>query len=404
MPKAAKGIAPGGQPTGSRFRVGIRLPDWATGFGFRLFEGLLDFQRARQAMELHFDQPSGGDLPPAPIDRDWCGDGLLVFRYTQEEAAAWRARGIQVVNLSAEIPGPIPDFPRVTVDNQWVGRVAVEHLEQLGLRNFAYIHESTRSYSAERLQAFREAVTACGGKFHQIDVPASRFEISTRPQRIEQQMLGPLAALPQPCGILAKDDIAAVWTLKALRKLGIRCPDEMPLIGVSDDIVFCHTTDPPLSSIPYPARSIARAAAELLHRMMSGERIPPTHRVVIPPLPIAARESTRRVVLADEVVTRAMEIIRLHSAHGAVSVSTLARTVGVCRENLRQRFQSALGRSPKQEAERLRCNHVCDILRWSDLTLEQIAGKCGFAGPDEVCRFIKRHTGKTPGAVRKERA
>jgi LacI family transcriptional regulator len=387
-----------------RFRVGIRLPDWATGFGFRLFEGLLDFQRARQAMELHFDQPSGGDLPPAPIDRNWRGDGLLVFRHTRQEADAWRARGIQVVNLSAEIPGAEPDFPRVTVDNRLVGRMAVEHLESLGLRNFAYVHESTRGYSAERLRAFREAVAECGGSFHQIDVPVSSFPVAECPQRIEQAVLGPLAALPLPCGILTKDDIAAVWTLNALRKLGIRCPDEVPLMGITDDIVFCHTTDPPLTSIPYPARKIAFAAADLLHRMMSGERVPPKHRLMIPPLPIAARESTRRVVLADQVVTRAMEIIRQQSAHGTVAVSALARAAGVSRESLRQRFQAALGRSPKQEIERLRCRHVCEVLRWSDLTLDQIAGKCGFTGPDEVCRFVKRHTGKTPGTIRKELA
>lgn len=385
-----------------RFRVGVRFPEWATGFGFRLFEGLLDFQRNRAQLELHFDQPSGGDLLAAPIDRNWNGDGLIVFRYTREEAAAWRSRGIQVVNLSAEFPGDQPDFPSITVDNRIVGKMAVEHLESLGLRNFAYIHESTRRYSSERLQAFRKAVKACGGYYHQIDVPASSFDVSERPQRIENLMLNGLSSLPRPCGILAKDDIAAVWTLKAMLKLGIRCPDEMPLLGVTDDIVFCYTTDPPLSSIPYPAREIGFEAAELLGQMMRGEPVKPTHRVMIPPVPVAARESTRRVVLADDVVTRAMEIIRSEGIHKPVHVSTLSRMVGVSRESLRQRFQATLGRSPKEEIERIRSQNLCEKLRWTELPLEVIAEENGFAGPAEICRFIKRMTGKTPGAIRRE--
>jgi hypothetical protein len=84
-------------------------------------------------------------------------------------------------------------------------------------------------------------------------------------------MRQPLEKLPRPCGILTKDDIAAVWTLRILNQLGIRCPDEMPILGISDDIVFCHMMDPPLSSIPYSGKRIGLQAATLLHRMMSGD-------------------------------------------------------------------------------------------------------------------------------------
>src|SRR5690606_32077411 len=87
-----------------RFRVGVRLPEWSTGFSFRIFAGLTDFQRQKEAFQLVFDQPSGGDLPPAPVDASWDGDGLIVFRHTAEEGEAWRKRGIAVVNLSTETP------------------------------------------------------------------------------------------------------------------------------------------------------------------------------------------------------------------------------------------------------------------------------------------------------------
>ncbi|MCW1925081.1 DNA-binding transcriptional regulator [Luteolibacter arcticus] len=384
-------------------RIGVRLPEWATGFVFRVFEGLIDFQRSHGAyVEMHFDQPSGGDLPAAPIDEHWQGDGLLVFRYTAAEAAEWKERKIAVVNLSTEFPGEDPDFPRVTMDNVRVGRMAVEHLASLGLRDFAYVHESTRRYSLERLEAFEAAVPEVGGRFHRIDVPVASYPLAVRPKRIERCISVPLASLPKPCGIFCKDDIMAVWVMRVLKTLGLRCPEEMPVLGVSDDIVFCHTTTPAMSSISYPGRRIGRAAAELLHRMMNGEKIPPRHRVTVPPAGLARRESTGRVILSDPVVTRALDHLRENIVQKGISVDALARRTGVSRELLRQRFHAALGRSPKEEIERLRCLRVCDYLHRTTYTLESIAEECGFSGPDDVCRFIKRMTGKTPGKIRAE--
>jgi LacI family transcriptional regulator len=211
-----------------------------------------------------------------------------------------------------------------------------------------------------------------------------------------------LEELPRPCGILTKDDIAAVWTLRILKQLGIRCPDEMPLLGISDDIVFCHMMDPPLSSIPYSGRSVGLQAATLLHRMMSGERIQNDFRIEVAPQAVIHRESTRRVMLNDVIVTRALDFLRGQVERRTVHVGEIARHAGVSRELLRQRFQAVLGCSPKERIEQQRCLHVCDLLRNTDLTLESLAFECGFSGSDEVCRFIKRLTGKTPGAVRRE--
>lgn len=385
-----------------RFKVGVRLPDWVSGYASRLFEGFLDFQRTGSAMELHFDQPSGGDIPPAPIDEHWKGDGLLVYRHTTEEAKAWKKAGIAVVNLSTEIPSAPPDFPRVTVDNHALGKMAYKHLAALGLNDFAYIHESTRLYSMIRLQSFRECVLVNGGNFHQIDVPAANFPPESRPEIIEQCMVDSVAALPRPCGLFVKDDIAGLWTSRLLQKLGIRCPDEMPLLGVSDDIIFCHTSQPALSSIPYPGRKIGFAAASLLDSIMRGQHIASNHWLLLPPEPIIARESTHQVILKDDVVNRALSFLRGEIHHRPVSVSELSSEVGVSREGLRQRFVAALGHSPKKEIDRLRCHSITEVLRNSEDTLETIAESHGFEGADELCRMIKRVTDKTPGEIRSE--
>lgn len=384
----------------TRFKVGVRLPDWIAGYASRLFEGFLDFQRTGAAMELHFDQPTGGDIAPCPIGKDWKGDGLLVYRYTAAEAKAWHKAGIAVVNLSAEIPDQSIVFPRVTVDNKALGKLAYEHLANLGLRDFAYMHESTRQYSELRLKSFRDTVIENGGHFHQIDIPVSSYPLATRPKQITQHLRKPLLALPKPCGLLLKDDIAGMWTSKLLQKLNIKCPEEIPLLGISDDIVFCHTTQPPLSSIPYPGRKIGFAAANLLDKMIRGQCKQLDHWLTLPPKPVVARESTHHVILADKLVSQALNYLRQETPKRSVSVSELCTTMGISREGLRLRFVDALGHSPKKEIERLRCQAVTKKLRESEDTLEAIAVDHGFTGADEVCRFMKRNTGKTPGQIR----
>ena len=381
--------------------VGVRLIDWAQGFGYRLFGGFLDFIRSGHPMELAFEQPNGGDIEPVKIDKDWQSDGLLVFRYTAEEAKEWRRRRIPVVNLSTEQPPRIAGFPRVTLDNIRAGEMAAEHFLSLGLRNFAYLHDSNRVYSRERMEGYRRRLDEAGFAVQVIDIPSSTFPPKIRAKQNLEMAWRQFARLPQPCGLFAKDDISAVLAIRALRKIGLRVPQDVPVLGVADDIVHCLATTPPISSLRFPGRGIGFAAAQLLWRQMNGEKIDPREHLRIPPRGVVVRESTGHVELPDPLVTRALAVIREEAGRQSISAQELCRRVGVSRESLRLRFQETLGRSPKQEVDRLRAEHVGEILRRQDWTLERIAEHCGFTGSDELCRFFKRVKGVTAGAWRK---
>ncbi|MCW1922659.1 XylR family transcriptional regulator [Luteolibacter arcticus] len=381
-------------------RVGIRLIDWAQGFGYRLYGGILDFMRAGHPLELEFEQPSGSDIKPVKIDKNWKGDGLLVFRYTAEEAKEWRRHKIPVVNLSTEQPPRLAGFPRVTLDNARAGEMAAEHLLNLGLRQFAFLHDSNRLYSRERMEGFRRRLDEAGFPLHVIDIPSSTFPPKIRAKQNLEMAWRQLARLPQPCGLFAKDDIAAVMAIRALREIGLRVPQDVPVLGVADDIVHCLATTPPISSLRFPGKAIGFAAAQLLYRQMSGEKIDPREHLRIPPRGVVVRESTGHVELLDPIVTRALAVIREEAGRQAITAQELCRRVGVSRESLRLRFHETLGRSPKQEVDRQRADLVGEILRRQNWTLERIAQHCGFTGSDELCRFFKRVKGCTAGSWR----
>ncbi|MDP0491864.1 MAG: substrate-binding domain-containing protein [Verrucomicrobiota bacterium JB023] len=386
-----------------RYRVGVRLVDWAQGFGNRIFSGILDFLREGHEFELEFEQPSGGDLPRTAIDKNWDGDGLLVFRYTAAEAKAWEERGVKVVNLSVEQPAKGPFFPRVTLDNHFCGRQAADRLMRLGLRQFVYWTDPHRAYSLERYEGFRGALAENGFDCTVVEVPASAYPAKTRAKQIAMTGWKQFARIEPPFGVFAKDDIAAVCAVNALAQIGVKVPGEAVVLGVADDIVYCHTTNPPLSSLRFPGRAIGYEAASLLHRMMSGEQIEARARVMVPSPGVVERESTGMISLPDEVVSQALGIVRREVVTGALTAGDLADRLGVSRETLRQRFHAVFGHGPKQEMDLIRAAKVRDLLMGTTLTLEKIAERTGFGGQDDLCRFFKRVTGEQPSVHRRRR-
>ena len=386
-----------------RFRVGLRLVNWMEGFGIRLFPGLLDFLRSSGVeWEICYDKMSGGDLPREVIDHHWHGDGLIVYRYTRKEAAAWRGRGIKVVNLSAEFPAGTQPFARLTMDPAGLAELAVGHLASLGLRQLAYWYDPGRSCSVDRWEAFRAAAAAHGCEAHELRVAACRYPVSQRAMRVADQAWRGVARLPRPCGLFTKDDIAATAALVAALKCGLRCPEELAILGTNDDPIFCETVHPAISSIRYPGRQAGLAAAKLLQELMEGGRVDDGKiRVLMPPGPLVRRESTGMVEFGEPIVEKAMRIIHQEAGAGGLGISQLARRVGVSRELLRQKFHAVIGRGPKQEVDLARLAVLESRLAVSNDTLETIAAGIGFSGADDLSRFFKRMKGSSPGDFRR---
>lgn len=387
-----------------RYRVGLRLVDWMQGFGIRILQGILDHVRTQNVdWDVILDRASGGDLPPEPIGADWEGDGLLVFRHTREEAAAWRLKGIPVVNLSMEFPAGTRPFPQVTMDNRAVAELAAEHLVSLGLKRLAFWHDPDRLYSKERLEHFTRRAQALGCEVQTLKVPAWIHPLEIRHEKVTEAAWKEMGRLTLPCGLFAKDDVSALCALRTAQVLGIRCPQDLAIVSVNDDPIYCETSRPPLSSIRYPGRLSGQTAAFLLQDLMDGKRRDDGRiHLRLPPGPLVRRESSGNIEFADPVVRKALAIIQREAGRGQIAVADLARQVGVSRELLRQRFHQALGRGPKHEVDLARCAELESRLSSSNETLEALAEATGFSGPDDLSRFFKRMNGRSPGVFRKD--
>jgi len=169
--------------------------------------------------------------------------------------------GVAVVLL--DNPGLREDVCSVTSDNLTGGRLAAEHLLDLGHRRIALIRHDLRVPALEdRVAGAHEAAAARGLK------PESVFrDVVFGPSR-RGAAPGPVvdAALAgdDPCtAIVCFNDMSALSVLAELRDRGISVPTEMSLVGY-DDLPFARLLSPGLTTVRQPTHGLGRAAAHLV--------------------------------------------------------------------------------------------------------------------------------------------
>ena len=102
-----------------------------------------------------------------------------------------------------------------------------------------------------------------------------------------------LMALPQaPDAIFCVNDLTAAATIKALKKLNYRIPEDISVIGFTDGLVST-VTDPALTTISQHGFHIGRRAAEILFKRIedNNAKYKPITEVI--PTELVIRESTK---------------------------------------------------------------------------------------------------------------
>ncbi len=109
---------------------------------------------------------------------------------------------------------------------------------------------------------------------------------------------------------------------------------------------------------------------------MSGKKVAAKAHL-LQPLGIMERQSTDVYAVNDELVLQAMKYIREH-AYDGITVDDLLNNVPLSRRLLESRFRKATGKTPHEMISQRRLERVEQLLRETDLSLEEIAKQCGF--------------------------
>jgi AraC family transcriptional regulator len=82
------------------------------------------------------------------------------------------------------------------------------------------------------------------------------------------------------------------------------------------------------------------------------------------------------------------------------AIADIAAEAGVHPYHLARMFRRYYHATPGGYARRCRLERATDLLRHSNLTISEIAMRCGYADQSQFTRSCRRHLGTTPGAIR----
>ena len=392
---------PGGAPPKSKIpRVALFIETSRT-YGRGVLRGIARYAHAQgpwsffiQERELH------GGIPDWL--RHWRGDGVIARIEDQRTARALLRLGCPDVDVLGN--RRFAGIPGFDTDADAVARLAADFFGRAGFGHFAFCGYPGIPFSDRREDAFARRLAGQGRQLRvlpPLEDPAGPDHI----QAVERRGLGVEGAVadwlreqPRPLAVLACNDTRGQQVLNACREHGLRVPEDVAVMGVDNDNVLCPLCDPPLSSIEPDTERLGAEAAALLARLMAGASAP-TGITQIPPLRIAERASTDVVALDDPIMVQAVRFIRDHVGQG-IAVKDVLAHVGRSRSDLEQRFRRWLGCSVRAEIVRRRLDHVAHLLTETDLSVNDVAARAGFATVQHFCRVFRRQFGRTPSEHR----
>lgn len=375
----------------------VLMVETSTIYGRRTLQGITRYLRTHRPWSIYLEQQELGAEPPLWL-KNWRGDGLITRTMTPGLVELIHSLDIKAVDLNDRCD-PV-GLPRINSDDEFIGRIAGEHLLQRGFRSFGFCGYRGEQWSRGRRDGFVAAISTAGLSVVDFETPWGGPTALAWEE--EQATLGKwLSSMPKPVGVLCCNDMRGRQLIDAANRIDLAVPEQAAIVGVDDDGLLCELCDPQLTSVIPNAEQIGYEAAATLDAMMTGHEVP---RAVtrIEPLGIAARQSTDTMAMEDKLVADSLHLIRQQACQGLTVPSLLKLLPGsISRTTLERRFRSALGHSPQAEIRNAQILRVKQLLTETDLSLDRISELAGFRHSEYLSFAFKRDVGETPGQYRR---
>jgi len=375
--------------------VGV-FADGAARYGRDVVRGAMLYANAHRQWEVY------GMLRRVSGEKARCPtcDGAILAGVSQDWFDLIRARSRFVVSTSGSTDPAL--MPTICLDDAAVGTMAAKHLIDCGLKSFSFYGVPGRRASDNRQASLSACVQQHGHAFF----PCPYFFPGWAEQkRDSEQPWTELATwlmhLPKPIGIMAVDDAAAAYLVSACRHANLSVPEQIAVIGVNNDEVFCEIACTPISSVDAGFARAGYGAALLLDRLLRGEKLTPDEKAVrVQPLGIVRRLSTDLYAIEDVELAKVIRYIREHACDPC-TVDQVAHATAIGRRNLERRFLRTLGHTPGEEILRVQMETAKRLLLQPELSLTVIAERSGFSGTPAFSRAFARINAMTPSHFRR---
>jgi len=213
-------------------------------------------------------------------------DGLLIISMPINDQQVERIinNDMPVVLIDSDKP----EFSRVNVDDQEGGRIATEHLINLGHEKIAFISshlENPLQFSStlNRFHGYCKALDAAGIPIN----PEYQKEGEHGREEAEEMAISLLQQSDPPTAIFASSDTKAVGVLDAAKTLNIKVPEQLSVIGY-DNIRDAEFLD--LTTIQQPLYQAGLLGGKTLLQRIEQPKATPEE--IILPVDLVIRKTT----------------------------------------------------------------------------------------------------------------
>ncbi len=218
----------------------------------------------------------------ASLLRSRSSDGVILLQpqisEVQPDDPALTADLPPMVAVHAGMPG---SYPVVSVDQRLGAKLATQHLLGLGHATVWHITGPERWYeSVERVVGWREALQEAGAP-----VPAALAGDWSAASGYAAALT--VLGRPDVTAIFAGNDSMALGVLHAMTERGLRCPEDVSLVGF-DDFPEAEFFSPGLTTIRQDFDEIGQLSVGLLLDLIEGGSASTQHLVLEPQLVVRA--------------------------------------------------------------------------------------------------------------------
>lgn len=219
-------------------------------------------------------------------------DGLLVslsyHTNKLDQFGKFTQKGIPVVFFDRTLE--VNNFPGIRIDNRQAAYEATRHLLEKGCRRIVHITvSSTQSVYRERFRGYAEALAEAG-----IPLDMELLYLGDLSLESGAEAAKYILSLPNlPDGVFVANDNCAAGCVIALKKQGIRIPEDIAVVGFNDDPV-CRIVEPNLTTVHYPGYEMGEMAARSLINHLNGAADIMLTQTIMLRSDLVARASTQK--------------------------------------------------------------------------------------------------------------
>lgn len=247
--------------------IGVVIPDITNPLFPRIVRGIDDVleEASHTSLVVYTDGTDDRLVDRVDLLRQRGVDGLIVATARRRDATLDRleADGIALVQVNRRADNKA--IPSVTVDDVGGCMRGVEHLVSLGHERIAHLGSpQNHSTGRARLEGFRTAMRRAGLPIPPGFIPLTRGVTLAEGARVCAALL---QKHPEVTAIVAANDLMALGCYDALAAAGLRCPQDVSIVGFND-MPFADRFRPPLTTVHFDHYEMGAAAAQLLLRRL----------------------------------------------------------------------------------------------------------------------------------------